>query len=705
MGLVNVPYGKAANKHETAPRVNYKRATEGPLDRPFDSKASTTYEFIIECLERTKNKNVIGWRELVDIHEEEKKVKKIIDGKEVDVPKTWLFYECSDYKYQKGKDFLDEIHDYGRGLIKIGLQPGGNEKLHIFASTSHKWMKSFLAAQTQGIPVVTAYDTLGQDGLIHSMVQTESNAVFTDINLLSNLIVPLQNTNHIRYIIHSEEITPKDTRNKGKIYKNASEAVKKLKEVRPDLKIYSFNEVIQLGKEAKDEIKPNPPSPKDISCIMYTSGSTGPPKGVVITHENLIAGIGGISTVIDRSIVTQNDRIIAFLPLAHIFEMAFELLSFYWGGVVGYATVKTLSDASVRNCKSDMRAFQPTIMVGVAAVWETVRKGILAKVSQLPSYTQKIFWTAYYAKLKMDKYHIPGGNTLANIIFKKVREATGGNLRYALNGGSPLSLDAQTFISNLLCPLLVGYGLTETVANATVLDPSYFELGVAGCLTGAIKVKLVDVPELGYYAKNNQGEVWIQGKCVLKEYYKNPEETEKAIVKATKDGEDRWFMTGDIGEWTKSGQLKVIDRKKNLVKTLNGEYIALEKLESVYRSNPFVDNICVYADDTKVKPVGIVVPNEKKISDLAIDLGLIKRASEIHTVYSNKKLRSAVLSELLKTGKGQGLGGIELLLGIVFFDGEWTPQSGFVTSAQKLQRRKILAAVQKEVTDLYNNNG
>lgn len=696
MQQFSAPYGKAANSHETAPRVNIARAKDGPLTRPLDSNASTVYELALECFQKGGDRKGMGWREITEVHEEVKIVVKKIDGKNVPQEKTWLYYELTPYRYNTYKEMISIMHNMGRGLVSIGLKPNGEHKLHLFASTSPKWMKTFLGAQSQNIPVVTAYDTLGEKGLIHSMLQTNSNAVFTDNALLGNLINPVQKAKDIKFIIHSEKIDPEDKRQNGKIYQSAKDAVEKLKEVRPDIEIYSFDEVLALGKKAKKDIEPHPPKPEDLSCIMYTSGSTGDPKGVVLKHSNIVAGVGGVCHNVYGD-VGPSDRIIAFLPLAHIFELAFELAAFYWGGILGYANVKTLTNASVRRSEGDMVEFKPTIMVGVAAVWETVRKGVLAKLNELPGFTQKVFWTAYKSKMRLDKAGLPGGGMIGRLVFKKVKEATGGCLRLIMNGGSPISTDAQTFLTNILCPMLIGYGLTETVANATVLSLKGFEIGIAGDLSGAVQIKLVDVEELGYLAKNNQGEIWIKGASVTPEYYKNPEETKEAIT------EDGWFRTGDIGEFTPRGQLKIIDRKKNLVKTLNGEYIALEKLESVYRSNKYVQNICVYADQTKVKPVGIVVPNLKPLEALANSLGLIKGEDTIDNILDNKKLAAAVLKDLLATGKSQGLVGIELLQGIVFFDEEWTPQNGYVTSAQKLKRKEILNTVQKEIDEIYKS--
>lgn len=693
MAQYSAAVGKAENEHETAPRRNVSNL-KAPVVRPADTTCSTVYEYLLECFAKGGNRQAMGWRDVIEIHEEKKEVTKRVDGKDTKVEKTWQYFELSPYHYNTFKELTNIMHDLGRGLVKIGLEPSSEDKLHIYASTSHKWMKMFTAAQSQNIPVVTAYDTLGEQGLIHSMVQTGTTAMFTDNQLLQSLIKPVQEAKEMKFIIYNERISESDKRQNSKLYLNAKNAITKLKEVRPDIKLYSFDEILELGKAAKDEIEPHLPIPSDVSCIMYTSGSTGEPKGVVLTHENIVAGVGGVSSNV-YGYIGPGDRIIAFLPLAHIFELVFELLCFYWGGILGYATVKTLTNTSVRNCQGDLPELKPTVMVGVAAVWETVRKGILAQINKLPGLSQRIFWTAYHAKIKMKRYHIPGGDSLGNLVFKKIKQATGGQLRYTLNGGSPISHDAQEFISNLICPMLIGYGLTETTANTAVLQPDRFELGIAGDLTGAVTVKLVDVEDLGYFAKNNQGEVWIKGASVLTEYYKNPKETEQVL---TKDG---WFRTGDIGEWAPNGHLKVIDRKKNLVKTLNGEYIALEKLESIYRSNAYVQNICVYADETKVKPVGIIVPNLGPLADLAKEEGIINNKDDIESHLHDSKLQNVVLDKLLKTGKSQGLNGIELLQGIVFSPEEWTPQNGFITSAQKLKRKEILNFVKKDVDKVY----
>lgn len=224
-------------------------------------------------------------------------------------------------------------------------------------------------------------------------------------------------------------------------------------------------------------------------------------------------------------------------------------------------------------------------------------------------------------------------------------------------------------------------------------DPKSFSFENSGEITHSVTVKLVDVPEAGYYAKDNQGEVCIKSPSAALEYYKNEKETKAAFI-------DGYFHTGDIGEWTENGNIKLIDRRKNLIKTLNGEYIALEKLESSYRSNKYVGNICVYADEQHVKPIAIVMPNMSTITKLAEELGVEHHEDISH----DPEIKKVVEESIIKTGKESGLAGIELIQGIVVSKHEWTAQNGFLTSAQKLERKKILADNKEAVDKLYNES-
>lgn len=288
------------------------------------------------------------------------------------------------------------------------------------------------------------------------------------------------------------------------------------------------------------------------------------------TKARLVAGV----TTIIGQYIGPGDALLTYLPLAHILEFVFENACLYWGGTMGYGSPKTLSDQSVRNCKGDIREFKPTILVGVPAVWESVKKGIIAKVNAGSPLVKNLFWGALYAKGFLMSSGLPGTAVLDAVVFKKIKDATGGCLRLCMNGGGPIAKDTQRFISMAITPMVSGYGLTETTAMGALMDPMHWTDNALGDIPSSIEIKLVDFADAGYYAANKppQGEIWIRGDSVFDGYFENEEETKESLA------DDGWFKTGDIGEFDKNGHLRIIDRKKNLVKTLNGEYIALEKV-------------------------------------------------------------------------------------------------------------------------------
>ncbi|TVY13253.1 Long-chain-fatty-acid--CoA ligase 1 [Lachnellula arida] len=665
---------------ETIPR-RHPLSVNKLKDRPEEGIA-TVFDVVKRGSEKFGNAKALGSRKLIKTHNEVKKIKKVIDGQEQEVEKKWTYFELGAYEYLSYQEYEKLTLQLGAGYRKLGMNK--DDRIHIFAATSAHWLATSHAAASQSMPIVTAYDTLGEEGLKHSLVQTKAKAIFLDPHLLPTLLKPLKEATEIKYVIWNSQNEVKQ------------ENIDLLKKSYDRLTILSFEELRKLGEE--NPVAPVPPGPKDLCCIMYTSGSTGPPKGVPILHEAVIAALTGVSVIVEPYL-GPGDSLLTYLPLAHILEYVFENAVLYWGGTMGYGNPKTLSDQSVKNCKGDIREFRPTVLVGVPAVWESIRKGIVAKVNSSSAIVKNLFWAALWAKNNMMLYGLPGAGILDAVVFKKVKEATGGRLRICLNGGGSVSKDTQRFLSLAVTPMLNGYGLTETTAMGALMDPQEWTDDALGDIPGSVEVKLVDFPDAGYHATNKpnpQGEIWIRGTPVLKEYYENEEETKASL---TPDG---WFKTGDIGEFDHNGHLKIIDRKKNLVKTLNGEYIAIEKLEAVYRSATVVSNICVYADEQKTKPVAIIVPAEPALKKLAESIGVDGQG--IEDLAHNEKVQNAVLKELQQAGRQGGLSGIEIIEGVIVADDEWTPQNGLVTSAQKLNRKGILSKYKKRVDAAYGQN-
>ncbi|KAI2628397.1 hypothetical protein GGS21DRAFT_527729 [Xylaria nigripes] len=671
--------GASDIKGETRPR-RHPLAKDALITKPAHN-ISTAYELMRVSVAKYGNAKCMGSRRLIRTHQETKKVKKVVDGKEQEVDKAWTYFELSPYEYLTFNEYETLVLNIGSGLRKLGMV--ARDRVHIFAATSAHWLSMFHGAASQSMAVVTAYDTLGEEGLRHSMVATGAKTIFLDPHLIPTLGNVLKEAQEVRYVIWNSQHQVKQ------------EHINNLKSAYSHLTVMSSKELEKLGKDNPSE--PVPPSPEDLCCIMYTSGSTGTPKGVPLKHKALIAAVAGVSVVV-QPFIGPGDGLLTYLPLAHILELVFENACINWGATMGYGNPKTLSDSSVRNCAGDIREFKPSVLVGVPAVFETVKKGITAKVAAGGPVVQNMFWGALGLKSRLLSMGLPGSGLLDHVVFKKIKEATGGRLKLCMNGGGPVSKETQRFISMAIAPMIIGYGLTETTAMGTLMNPSEWSSESIGAMPACVEVKLVDFAEAGYHTTNKpnpQGEIWIRGPSVLSEYYQNEKETQENI-----SGE--WFKTGDIGEFDSKGHLKIIDRKKNLIKTLNGEYIALEKLESVYRSANVVGNICVYADQSKAKPIAIIVPAEPALKSLAAENGI--EGNGLEELVHNKQLRGIVLRELQNTGRAGGLSGIEIIEGVALSDEEWTPHNGFVTAAQKLNRKGILNRYKDEVAEAYSSS-
>ncbi|KAJ9501898.1 long-chain fatty acid-CoA ligase [Exophiala xenobiotica] len=670
--------GYEKKQGETIPRRN-PLAKDALIVRPSDD-VKTVYDNLRRAAAKFGNAKAIGTRKIIKTHVENKKVKKMVDGQEQEVEKKWTFFELSGYTYMSFVEYEKLALDLGSGLRHLGLKK--DDKMHLYGATSAHWLAMSHAAASQSIPIVTAYDSLGEEGLRHSLVQTKSVAMFLDPNLIPVLTKVLTAAHNLKTIIYNTEPEIKDA------------DLQKLKSDHPNIKAISIQELRKLG--ADNPVDPVPPTPEDLACIMYTSGSTGPPKGVTIKHKAVVAAMAGVQSVV-APYIGPADALLTYLPQSHIFEYMFENVCIFWGGTMGYGNPKTLSDSSVRNCKGDIREFQPTILIGVPAVWESVKKGILAKINSGSFVVKNMFWGAFMLKQMLLGRGLPGSGVLDAIVFKKLKEATGGRLRIAFNGGGPISQETIKFISYAVTPMISGYGLTETSAMGAIQDPLAWDPNALGDIPGSIEIKLVDFPDAGYYSTNNppQGEIWIRGPSVTEGYWDNEQETKDAIT------EDKWFKTGDIGEFNANGHLKIIDRKKNLVKTLNGEYIALEKLESAYRTASVVGNICVFAAQDKAKPIAIIVPVEAALQKVAAANGI--KGESLEEMVHDKKLNGIVLQEMQKAGRQAGLSGIEIVDGLVMADEEWTPQNGLISPAQKVQRKKIEAKYEKEIKTAYGN--
>ncbi|KAJ7493613.1 long-chain-fatty-acid-CoA-ligase [Mycena latifolia] len=670
------------------------------ISQPFEG-IDTVYD-ILEYVAKTHGtRDALGWRDIVDVHEEAKEVKKMVDGKEVTETKKWKYFQLSDYKYISYVELRDRVSEIARGLVDLGLTT--EDVFNIYAATSVNWQLIAHACGSISTTIATAYDTLGPSGLTHSLNEPNCAALFTNAELLPTLLAVLPNTPSVKTVVFDGEPTPK--------------LLASLAEARPDITVISIDALRARGaKLPVSLLDDRRPTSSTVSCIMYTSGSTGAPKGVVITHANLVASVGAVYTVLGHHL-TPEDAYLAYLPLAHILEYIVELIMLFVGMPQGFGRIKTLTDASVRNCDGDIKAFRPSIMVGVPAVWEQIRKGILAKVAAGGAIRGSVFRGAVEAKRR----GTPGLARLADsVVLSSVRAATGGRLRIAMCGGAAISKETQEFLSIALVMLLQGYGMTESCGMCAIMPPECFRYDTVGLPMPSIEIKFRDVPEAGYFScgrngsTEERGEVCIRGNSVISGYYKRPDLNEDPTIFAG----DGWMRTGDVGQWNADGTLTLIDRIKNLVKLAGGEYIALEQLESTYKSCNYVANICVHATPDAKAPIAIIIPHEGNLraalrsntgsssslsSDNGDKVGPVDPTKGLAELCAHPAVAALVLKECNAVGKKSGFKAMETLSAVILTPDEWTPESGLVTAAQKIQRTVIAKKFDKEIKEAYKN--
>lgn len=456
-----------------------------------------------------------------------------------------------------------------------------------------------------------------------------------------------------------------------------------------------------MGDTAK--YPPTPPKLDTCAVIMYTSGSTGKPKGVVITHKHVMASVASGAYLFK---VVPEDVYICYLPLAHIMELMAEFAFFALGCKLVYADPKTLTSKGSYPIGA-LEAYSPSLMVGVPKVWDSVKKGVEAKIAAESPLKQFLIKTAVSTRKVANAlgYDTP---FFKKLVFKKFAQALGGNMRMAISGGGPLNSEVQFFTKTMFgMPLIQGYGLTETIAALTIQDFEDDRAGIAGVPVPSIQLKLVSTPDIMDKKGNpylstdrvdhegnpvfGRGEVCARGNNISLGYYLMEEKTKEDF------GADGFFHTGDIGQFMDDGSLRIVDRKKNLVKLKGGEYVAVENMEMIYGNSIFVDaaegGICCYADGDMDRPIALMQLNEAYTMKWAIDN---KVEGNFEDLKKSKALYEAVMETMKKEAVKGGLTHLENIVAVAFMPESWTPQNGCLTAANKLQRKTVISMFEKE---------
>ncbi len=415
----------------------------------------------------------------------------------------------------------------------------------------------------------------------------------------------------------------------------------------------------------------------DVATLVYTSGTTGTPKGVSLTHEAVVSEVSEIFSAVG---VKSNYTTLSFLPYAHVMGRAEMWGNCYNGHTLAFAE-------SIETLKNNLSEVRPDFIIAVPRIFEKVYASIIAKVETQPI-KQKLFNKAVeisteIAKYRQTKQTIPWSlllqyETICKIAFAPIKNAFGGRLRFAVSGGAPLAVQLTEFFSHCGIQILEGYGLTETCAAVTINTPYNFQPGTVGRPLGDVQIKFAA-----------DGEILVKSKKCMQGYFKNPEATAQAF----KDG---FFATGDIGELNANGQLIITDRKKDLIKTSNGKYVAPQKLEGLLKQEPLISQVLIHGDQKKFVSALISI-EETQIRHWAQMQNL--PFESIDELYQNPALRLKIQKQIQLTNTN--LSSHETIKKFEIVSDSWTIENGCLTPSMKIKRKFLEKKYSQLINEMY----
>ncbi|MBL7925872.1 MAG: long-chain fatty acid--CoA ligase [Bacteroidia bacterium] len=465
-----------------------------------------------------------------------------------------------------------------------------------------------------------------------------------------------------------------------------------ISQLKPGIEIFTFDKVpgfkhwsdlLDLGKsnvqtDKLQQLK-NAVNEKDLATLIYTSGTTGNPKGVMLSHFNLVSNF---KTCKELAPINKNQKVLSFLPLCHVYERMLTYLYMYIGVSIYYAE-------SIEKIGDNIREVKPHAFSAVPRLLEKVFNKIVAKGRELTGIKRALFFWALNLGYR---YRLNGENgwwydtqlKLANkLIFNKWREALGGNTQIIVSGGAALQPRLARVFWAAQILVVEGYGLTETspVIALNCIDKDRTRFGTVGPVIPGVEVKFED-----------DGEILVKGPSVMSGYYKNKEQTDEAF---TADG---WFRTGDIGVMEEGRFLKITDRKKELLKTSGGKTLAPQPMENRFKESMFIENIMIIGEGHNF-PAALIYPAVDHILQWCkIKTIPVKTKAE---VYTNEQVRQRITQEIEDINKEYGK--TEKVKNFELVPEEWTVASGELTPTLKLKRKIILANNQHLVRKIYAN--
>ncbi|PHT85991.1 Long chain acyl-CoA synthetase 6, peroxisomal [Capsicum annuum] len=556
------------------------------------------------------------------------------------------------------------------GTARSAIGSALGSRVGLYFINRPEWLIVDHACSAYSYISVPLYDTLGPEAIKYIANHAAIEAIFCVPETLNHLLSFLSEIPSLHLIVvvgAVDERVPSLTPSSG-------------------VEIISYSILLSQGLS---NLQPFcPPNPEAVATICYTSGTTGTPKGAVLTHANLIANVAGTSIGVT---LYTSDIYISYLPLAHILERATQVLLVYFGGASGFYQGDNLK------LVDDMAVLRPTLFCSVPRLYNKLYASIMNVVKTSGSLRERMFNAAYNAK----KQAIFNGKNPSPIwdrlVFNKIKARLGGRVRYMVSGASPLSPHVMDFLRVCFgCQVVEGYGMTESSCVITNMDLNDISSGHVGSPNPACEIKLVDVPEMNYTSEDQpypRGEICVRGPIVFQGYYKDDVQTREVIDK------DGWLHTGDIGLWLPGGRLKIIDRKKNIFKLAQGEYVAPEKIENVYAKSKYVAQCFVHGDSLNSSLVAIVCVDPNMLKAWAVNEGI--KNKDMKQLCADPRAKATILKDMNTVGKEAKLRGFELAKAITLVLEPFTIENDLLTPTFKIKRPQARAYFAKEIADMY----
>ncbi len=560
---------------------------------------------------------------------------------------------------QTWSNYRNVVEEVSLGLRALGVQQ--QDRVGILANTRPEWAYCDMGILCLGAITVPIYHSSTSEDVAHILINSQCKILICENQILFKKFSEVRAQTKVQKVICIDFDPDKIS----------------------DPDVLSFEKLQELGTK---EIKLNPLTFQerakkvvlaDIASIVYTSGTTGIPKGVVLTHAQVMSEVVDIFPLLG---ISAKDRTLTFLPFTHILGRI-EL----WGHTtIGYTMCYA---ESIDRIRDNFAKTKPTVMVAVPRIFEKIYGAILLQ-AETSKIEKKIFsWAVSVGSqvsiCKLERRPIPISVALQyqlakKLVFNKINHGLGGCLRFVFSGGAPLAQNISEFFHAVGLTLLEGYGLTETTAAITVNTPFDYKFGTVGKPIGDVKLKIAA-----------DGEILIQSKKVMKEYYLDPEATRDAF-------EDGWFKTGDIGEFTSDGFLRITDRKKDLIKSAGGKFIAPQKIESLLKQSEFISNVHIHGDQQKYI-----------VALLTLDSQTAKRFAETNDIsykdysslVSNPKIREHV-HELVSEANSY-LASYETIKHFEILDHEFSIENGELTPSLKVKRKFVDLKYKNLIASMY----